>query len=107
MVSFYSSPRKILLIKKEVAFHLGKLKNGFHSGVINEDLVENADETHFVLKMDNGRTLGFCGENIIKYAGFVSGGDPITMMVRITGGKHASIQPPQLIFQNASRSNPI
>lgn len=51
--------------------------------------------------MDHGRTLGLCGEIIIKYADFVSGGDPITTMVRITGGEHALIQPPMLFFQNS------
>jgi hypothetical protein len=43
---------------KEVTFHLGKLKHDFESSALNEDNVENGDETHFCINLDNGRTLG-------------------------------------------------
>ena len=69
--------------------------------------MENADETHFVFNMDNGRTLGLKGDCHVKYADVVSGGDPITMVVRITGGRDACIQPPMIIFKNENRSFPI
>ena len=42
------SPEKQLHIEKSVAFHLGVLKRGFASGELNEDYIENADETHFI-----------------------------------------------------------
>ena len=29
---------------------------------------------HFVMNMDNGKTLGFCGDQVVKYADVVSGG---------------------------------
>lgn len=51
--------------------------------------------------------LGLKGDEVNKYADFVSGGDPITMMVRLTGGKNASVQPCMLIFMNQNRSYPI
>lgn len=57
--------------------------------------------------MDNGRTLGFIGDAEIKYADFVSGGEPITMMVHLIGVKRASIQVPMLVFQNRAISYPI
>lgn len=101
------SDAKILLIEKEVAYHLGQLKKGFERGELEEDCIENEDETHFVLNMDNGRTLGLKEEESVKYSDFVSDGDPITMMVRFTGGKNASIQPCMLIFKNQNRSYPI
>lgn len=41
------SPAQELLIEKSVAFHLGELKRGFESGLLNENRIENADETHF------------------------------------------------------------
>ena len=41
------SPEKQLFIEKNVAYHLGTLKRGFEAGDLVEDLVENADETHF------------------------------------------------------------
>lgn len=75
--------------------------------MFEEDAMENADETHFVFNMDNGRTLGFRGTSTVKYADVVSGGENITMMVRITGGSRARIEVPFLIFRNAGRSHPI
>jgi hypothetical protein len=36
--------------------------------------------------MDNGCTLGFRGNTIVKYADVVFGGDSMTMVVRISGG---------------------
>lgn len=42
-----------MLIEKEEAGHLGQLKLGFENSELNEDTIENADETHFVLNMDN------------------------------------------------------
>ena len=50
------SPEKREQIENEVAFHLGTLKRGFELGTIDEDFIENADETHFLVNMDNGRT---------------------------------------------------
>ncbi len=41
-----------------MVFHLGELKKGIESGQLNENHIENADETHFVFNMDNGRTVG-------------------------------------------------
>lgn len=43
----------------------------------------------------------------MKYAGVVSGVDPINMMARITGGHNTTIQPPTLILKNLNRSYPI
>lgn len=94
-------------IEKSVAYHLGQLKRAFLDGDLDENCVENADETHFVFNMDNGKTLGFIGNNQVKYADVVSGGESITMVVRITGGQRAAIQPPMLIFKNLFRSYPI
>lgn len=45
--------------------------------------VENAEETHFAINVDNGRTLGFYGDNEMRWADVVSGGEIMTMVVRI------------------------
>lgn len=81
-----TSPAKKIYVEKTVAFHLGALKRGFDSGALQNDMVENADETHSIFNMDNGRTLGFRGQDRINYADVVSGGEGIPMMVRLTGG---------------------
>ena len=43
--------------------------------------MENIDETHFIVYMNNGRTLGFWGDTSIKYAKVVLSGNFITMVV--------------------------
>ena len=60
-------------IEKTVAYHMGELRRGFESGDLNEDLLCNMDETHFVINCDNGRTLNFCGDKKVKYADVVWG----------------------------------
>jgi hypothetical protein len=79
----------------------------FDAGILDENLVENVDETHFIINVDNGRTLGFRGDNDVKYADVVSGGVGMTMVVRLTGGVGSRICPPMMIFQNADCSYPI
>lgn len=66
--------------------------------------MEIADETKFVINKDNRKNLGFMGDTKVKYADLVSSGEPISMMVRISGGPRAAMHPPMLIFKNQSRS---
>ena len=37
--------------------------------------MSNADKTHFIIYMDNGKTLGLSGDEELKYAEVTSGGD--------------------------------
>ena len=76
-------------------------------GKVDEDDSGNADETHFIINVDNGKTLGFVGSGEVKYANVVSGGESFTMMVRLSGGRDACIEPPFLVFTNKKRSYPI
>lgn len=55
-------------LEKEIAHHLGLVGREFQCGSINEDMVVNWDEPHFVINMDNGKMLGFRGDNDVKYA---------------------------------------
>eukprot|EP00474_Spongospora_subterranea_P006157 CRZ06615.1 hypothetical protein [Spongospora subterranea] len=55
------SPEFQAHLEKEIAYHLGVVGCEFHAGAIDEEMVENWDETHFVINMDNGKTLGFKG----------------------------------------------
>lgn len=85
-------------------FHLGEMCRAFGDKLLNEDVVENLDETHFMLNMDNSRTLGFVGDENVKYADVSSGGEGMAMVVRLTGGRDAQIEPPFLIFENQNKS---
>ena len=100
-------PEANLLIERRVAFFLGRLARDFQSGVLSDEVVENADETHFVFNQDDGKTLGFRGECDIKYADVTSGGEGMTMMVRITGGERSIIANPFIIFKNKDSKYPI
>ncbi|GMF41526.1 unnamed protein product [Phytophthora fragariaefolia] len=79
----------------------------FTSGKLNEDTVENMDETNFVIDFADDKTLGLVGQKQIKYADVVSGGEGMTMVVRISGGANARVHPPMMIFTNSNCSYPI
>lgn len=98
---------KQVKIGKEIAHCLGWLKGPFESGELKEEDVENANDTHFVINMDNGVTMCLIYDHTVKYGDVVFGSEPITMMARITSRPRAAIQSPFLIFKNNSRSYPI
>ena len=79
-------------IERATTYHLGMLYRDFESGVFDDNLMENVDETHFIVNLDNGRTLGFRGDTTIKYAEVVSGGDSMTIVIRISGGRRSMIK---------------
>ena len=53
--------------------------------------------------MDNGKKLGFAGDDNVKYADIVSGGVDITMVVLLAGGSAVTSQYPFMIFTNQKR----
>lgn len=69
-------------------------------GELHENIFQNADERHFLFNMDNRKTIGIIGDNDVKHAYVVSGGVPVKMIVRLTRGVQAMIQPQMLIFKN-------
>ena len=81
------NPERELQIERATTYHLGVLHRGFESGVFDDNLIENVDETHFVVNLDNSRTLGFRGNTTVKYTKVVSGGDSMSMVIRISGGR--------------------
>lgn len=101
------SPAKELQLEVEVAKHLGEMQRMLSDGSVDENDLGNADETHFQVNMDNGRTLGFAGATDVKYSDVVSGGEGMTMVVRLSGGRDAKIECPFLVFMNKDRSYPI
>jgi hypothetical protein len=94
-------------LEMEIDHHLGMVGREFQSGLIDEEMVENWDETHFVTNMVNGKSLRFRGENDVKYADFMSGRMGMRMVVRLTGGPYAEICTPLMLFQNQQCSYPI
>ena len=101
------SPGKEIQLEREIAYHLGYRTRQFRTSEIDENDVKNADETHFVIDMDNGSTLGFTGDEEVKYADVVSGGEGMNMLVRLSGGRDATIEPPFMVFKNKDRNYPM
>lgn len=99
--------RKMLEIEEAVGMHLGQRSGMLTAGTVQEDDLSNGDETHFIINLDNGKTLGFCGQDDIKYADVVSGDEGFTMMVRLSGGRDAQIEPPFLVFMETDCNYPI
>ena len=75
------SLQKETQIEMHTTYHLGVLHCGFQNGIFDKNLMENLDETHFIVNMDNGRVLGFWGDTSVKYADVVAGGEAMTMVV--------------------------
>lgn len=59
-------PEQVSRNNKFTAYHLGVIKRMYHDGL---DLitVENFDETHTTIDMDNGRVLQFQGMKHFSY----------------------------------------
>jgi len=60
---------------------MGELQRGFIQGYLNEDLIENIDETHFIVDIDNKMMVGFRGDDCVKYADIIFGGLKMTMII--------------------------
>ena len=73
------SPEKKEIIKNRVPFFLGTVARQMKSEMLCVDNIENADQKHFIIKMDDGITLGFCDDQTVKYADVTSGGEGMTM----------------------------
>lgn len=99
--------QKIEMVEREVAYHLGCLKRDLESGRLDENFMFNADETHFVVDLNDGRTLAMKGDTNVKFADVVSGDVGMTMMVMLGGGCHAYLGVAFMIFQNDRSSYPI
>lgn len=65
---------------------------------------------HFIINisnLDNGKTLGVSGDECISYADVRLGGEGMTILVQVSGGCIARIEPPLLISKNWDSNCPI
>ena len=69
--------------------------------------VENFDETHMVIDMDNGRVLYFQGSKYLAYTDVARARDCFTVCMRISGGPQGKIEKTSVIFQNPINNFPI
>lgn len=54
-------------IYSSVAAHLGELKRFFDDNPLDPSLQCNMDESHYVIDLDDGKTLDFRGSKHVKY----------------------------------------
>lgn len=101
------SATKQEIIDLEVAYHLGRLYREFENGDLNEEDSYNADETHFKLDTNDGRTLAMKGDESVRFADIVSGEDGMTMMLLLGGCPAAEMGLTLLVFKNGKYSYPI
>lgn len=69
---------------------------------MDEKNVKNANETHFMTNVDNGHTLGFCGNVEMRYANVVSGGEGSIVMAKLPDGRQAHTALLFMVFENVS-----
>lgn len=100
------SPERIARNKKFLSHHLGVIKRMYEDG-LDPSSVENYDETHMVLDLDNGQVLDFQGKKQVSYADVSSGRDCFTVCFRISAANGGKIEKPVIIFQNPNSSYPI
>lgn len=79
-----------------MAAHLKTVSGLLTSCLLDEYDIDHADETHFVISVDSGRTMGFSGSNVLKYANVVSCVEGFTMAVCLCGARDLSIQLPMM-----------
>ncbi|TYZ51192.1 hypothetical protein PybrP1_012005 [[Pythium] brassicae (nom. inval.)] len=79
-------------IERAVAYHLGALKRAFQAGDHDDKLILNMDETQFVVKMDDNKTLEKRGASAVKYHDVVSGGEGMTLVVLLRGGQNGRVE---------------
>jgi hypothetical protein len=95
------SPDKTEEMHHAIARHLGDLKRQFDGRLLDKATVENGDETHVTINMDNGRCLAAIGDDNVTHADVVSGEPGMTHFVRLSGGATSVIMQGFVIFQSA------
>lgn len=98
------SQKKEEFLKKTESPHLGQKRRPFFRIELQDEDVQNADETHFVMNVDNGRTLDFKGDEFVKSGDVVSGREGMTPVVRLSGGRHARTEPDLSCFKSKDRN---
>ncbi len=86
---------------------MGNIAREFQNGSFDENAVENVDETHFVYDMNDRYCLSRKGSQSVSCLDMVSGGELITIVLRIAGGANAVLAPPFPIFRNRLAIYPI
>ena len=80
------SPEQVERKNKYLTYLLGIL-NLSYENVLDESTIENFDEAHVAVDMDNGRVLDFQGSKRVTYLDVASGRDYFRVCMRISGSE--------------------
>ena len=89
-----------------IAHHLGQLRDQFLRGELDENSVQNLDETHIILDQTMSKIYGFKARNV-KLIDVVSETESLTLVLRVSGRPSAKVYCPFIIFANKASSYPI
>ncbi len=89
-----------------MAYYLGQVKQAYENR-LDQNNLENYDETHFVFDSEDGWVLYFMGTKRISYSDLSSGRKKFTVCQRISGGISGKIEVPFCVFKNRDRNYPI
>jgi hypothetical protein len=64
---------------------LGILKCQFESRKLDENLIENIDEIHYIINCDNRKILEFKVDKHVKYVDVILSGVGMTIVVKVIG----------------------
>lgn len=59
-----------LELEQKIPWNPRRFCEGVWSDEYEEENMSNADENHFIIKLYNGKTLVFSGDETVQYAGF-------------------------------------
>ena len=96
----------VLKSNREMAYYLGQVKQAYENR-LDQNNLENYDETHFVFDSEDGWVLYFMGTKRISYSDLSSGRKKFTVCQRISGGISGKIEVPFCVFKNRDRNYPI
>lgn len=91
----------------QVEMHLGVRSGLFDPITLEEKDVENTDETHFTINVDNSKTLGFFRSSEIEYGDVVREGKCFKNLVHLQGCCDFKVEELFIVFRNEDRHYPF
>lgn len=79
------SSKKEDFTSQKSAIFLEKVTREIRSDSLREGKIQNVGETHFVINVDNGRTIDFCGIENVNYLDVAFSEKRVAMLVYLLG----------------------
>lgn len=100
------SAAKKSFILRNLAYHCGFLFSEIRVDEHCKDYTENSDKPNFLFNVDNGRALGFKGDEDIEWRPFVYRSMEMTTVIRIFRRRKTELEESFMVFLNQDRNTP-